>query len=996
MDNHHHQLINCFNRLSNLHPFDVDDVLHHVQTANSSFVNAYAAGHRSHLLAQQSIATAQESGAAAQECLNACENAKKSWNDALISLRKLQSARTGLNGGGGTERSIHHLQLQDDLHMLGQWLSEKESEDAAQRVQVVVAKDKVQAILSTIPASGPFDIDAIATQVANCVVEKSQAVTNVTGTPSAFAPQNSNRPSPSQVETAKTKEQQSHPPLPIELDGDFSSHDQHQFYVKTTERVKPLNQINRCQIQNQDERISTDAASQYNAQRPLPPSLKKNSDAAGSQIIVQQERVITGELSGVASPSILPGMPGQGKVAKRSPSKGSDRVTVAKRVDKQESISEQRRDEELRLLEERKRSEVMALKKKKEEERNDVLRKEAEEEATNRERELLAAQQRRRQEVMLQKQRATAETAARINAERARKKEQEQVTETSTDPPIPLASAANTDLDPPANEPVNAVSGKAAKRIRKRPKSLTGGAKLGTLDIPPPILASSIEAHPSTLITRLTNVDTLAQPTGGHAQDGNENMIIPGISAPTSVPNQALDIHDNRHRRGDDFDSVIVPPLSSTFSGSYPHSLPFIPSDLAKSTPLSYNISPVPVFHGHQSAADKKSHVVVKKESPIPSPLILQMVGQKPKLSQSANTLPSLPSSLPEKPVTATAMNPLGKKEVAKQRSQTSTSLLETHKKSVVVNPPPSKSSAALITKATVSPPNPHRDGVIFSPRTSSNTMVSATAIDTRTSSTSGGVSHLFDDGSQISPAIHLDGGWDRPIDDDRDPENFRMRDPSRSHLRPPQRSRRPRRNNDHYSPPPPDRGYSRRSPSLSAPLSPSPYSPVLGKRRHHENAGEQEPPARRQRPTDALIRTRSPDVSTRWWPVPLDPQPFQTLVQSVDPFDTSQRPGLEHAWSFHSPDRSPLQARMEDIQSHATFTDSKHDRQNHNHRVRPTDDYASDHRDHQEFYARGHANTRAPSRGRDRQGNRPLNLEDRISSSSNKPLTLMNRLQPE
>ncbi|KAG6911153.1 hypothetical protein DXG01_003893 [Tephrocybe rancida] len=357
-----------------------------------------------------------------------------------------------------------------------------------------------------------------------------------------------------------------------------------------------------------------------------------------------------------------------------------------------------------------------------------------------------------------------------------------------------------------------------------------------------------------------------------------------------------------------------------------------------------------------------------------------------------------------------------------------SPSTTETTKKSVSLKHPSS----------TVTPSNPHRDNSTLPSRLEINTNPTlepassslATPIPTPRVSTNG--SHSFDDASQIAPMIHANGGWDQPADEDR--YNHQIEEPT-----PPRRPRL-RRGADRYSPPPrssfvPDpyssRSYVPRSisPSGRIPLSPAPRPPVLGKRRDREEFREDEPPTRRQRPMDRMRGLRSPPLSPRetsqWshvspkWPASTSMNPEARSGRHYDIPRTRSPPSRELSWQSPPPEAPILQARIGtwDPAVHANNGDQSYRPQypSRDTYARPPswnlgpynqgqsdysasysqtmdDRYSSGHQQTTDpeiraaFHnrGRGSSNNRGAPRGRGaRGGNRSLNLEQRISTSS-------------
>ncbi|KAG6831764.1 hypothetical protein H0H92_007916 [Tricholoma furcatifolium] len=175
--------------LSNLAPPDMSNTLLRVQMANAQSASALTTAHRSHILAQQSLATSREAVAAAQESLNAAEQAQTHANDALVAVKQLASASEATDAEGNLNRHwrVNFTQLQDDLRLFGDWIREREREEASSRQEArrleapVLNNDQVEAVTNSDlrqrvwRANGAEGLQRIAVSEAEMVTEGSTA-----------------------------------------------------------------------------------------------------------------------------------------------------------------------------------------------------------------------------------------------------------------------------------------------------------------------------------------------------------------------------------------------------------------------------------------------------------------------------------------------------------------------------------------------------------------------------------------------------------------------------------------------------------------------------------------------------------------------------------------------------------------------------------------------------------------------------------------------------
>ncbi|KAG6873441.1 hypothetical protein C0995_015530 [Termitomyces sp. Mi166 len=1084
--------------LSKLHPPDMTDALLRVQSANSHSVNALTTAHCSHILAQQSLATAQEAVAASQECLNAAELARKHVNDALTTIRQFHSGKAGFDAEGNADWQwkVNYIQLQDDLRMLGKWVVEKENEGAKNRDvdrQDTAAGDKklAESVKCVMEASG-FDSHVVqgmgseASQQADVMkTRRSTAASRVT--PHPDLPSNRNldyRRSlelEADVATKARSSERNHISnglpmvttdiVPMEVQLNLVEHLPPKVNGVVQEARQPAQSTEApcSSTQNHEESIVHLSEDQVRSQVQYEEARLRELHAFQ---IMQQERVTSEGLSDSAlngsrlSPQTNPAA--NESIDKLQPpqSKSSAIVENNKRAlqvhrDQEAKLAEkpeQKRIETRRLLEERKQRELAELKKKEEDQLNAA-----------KEQELLVEQERRRQEVMVQKQRATAETAARINAERARERERAMGAS--------LQSSISSTPQPPLPDRLvdsgNPVAKKTAtSKAIKKPKSLSGGIKLGsTADGQSQSIATSDSLPPSPTLARsavlgtrllkakapvnagleVTKAGNVSSRKAIPVEKSSQNlpMIASQTPTPTNGMNEAEDLHVYRH--SDDPGNLCVVPLSQVAPAS-PEAQAANLRFVKDVTGVRWDPSTLPNLkaepeHMGQLSLHRHSPVVsVKKESPIPVPLVgsqtrpsiepepFKCVDSSPDCSSLANSYP-LPS-LSSIKTHHTSDKDASMDGITRTKEGAPVSLTIVPPFVNGIDIPSAATPFIAYSHSNIKPPNPHRDNL--SPQNTSKPLLTSKYLNAplKTSLLTLDMTpidpNLPDDTTQIAPVIHANGGWDRPVDEEIYSGESRMRE-----LTPPQHSRQLRRGGDHYSPPPraltPDpytsRGYAARSasPIARSPLSPAQRPPVLGKRRQCEDVREDEHPTRRQWPADGTRRTRSPPPhlrhSTQWRSGSPDRPAFQARMQVTDHPNMSRArlpQTRELAWRSPSPDRPALQARIgvrdpvvcaiNGGQSYRpTYSLDTYERSQS--RIRdsyqsrqvaqsvPAHRLAAEPEPRGPSYNRGRGSmnsNRASPRGRgNRGGNRPLNLEQRISSFTNtKPLTLINRLE--
>ncbi|KAG5342668.1 hypothetical protein C0989_010636 [Termitomyces sp. Mn162] len=1039
--------------LSKLHPPDMTDALFRAESAKSHSVNALTTAHRSHILAQQSMATAQEAVAATQECFSTAEQARTYANDAFTAIRQLQ-----------WQWQVNHIQLQDELCMLGELL-EKENggtcRDAHPQSTLTENKTAAGAVKCPIGVSCVDRSSEVSHQVGVIQSREPSLVIPHPGFPS-----NHNLDHRKSLEleagTATRSLEQSHlssgllpaisETVPMEVEVDLTEHLPPEADGRMLqEALQPAqsNEVPPLSTRSQVEVLAHISEAEPHLQIQCEKETRSHKSHDKPEVVMMQRRCITSEdLSESA--------------VNASELESQKNSTVSKNIDKlqpPQSINaiiedanhafekiEQKRQSRC-LLQERKQRELAELKKK-------------EEELTAaKEQELIAEQEKRRQEVMLQKQRATAETAARINAERAR--ERERAMGASLLPPtssFPTSSTPQSSLPDRTADFENLVT----KRITTswKSKSLSDGVKLGSTtdehtqptptatsgSLPPsPVLAGSVA-----LALRSSKAGTSVNTGPEDVQAANNNSRKAALSTEKFSPNSAArtptpindmngieDLHVYRHSNDPGNLCVVprsrVPPTSPEAQAV---NLRFVKDGNGVRWDASTLFDPKPEFeHRDQSSIHRNSPVSVKKESPIPAPLVgLQMRRPiEPELIKGADS--SLNCSLPVQSDPSASLPPMrGHRTTDKdvsmsQRGVTGTTKAvpasTTHALSYTINTSVAPPFNTPRPHSNVTPPNPHRDN-LSSPRIDSKPLTSkpvnallTTPLATLDMSAIDPI--LPDDATHIAPVIHANGGWDRPGDEEVYSGESKIRE-----LTPPQRPRQLRRGGGHYSPPPraptpnsyTSRGYTPRStsPAARSPRSPVQRSPVLGKRRQREDVREDEYPPRRQWPTDGTRRTRSPPPHLRQTQrrstTPHRPA-LQARMQVINHSHVRLPSTRELAWRSPSPDRPALQARIgvRDSVFHAinggqsyrpTYSSDTYERPQSrtrdNYQSRPADQSIPvEPRGYSYNRGRGNMNgNRASPRGRgNRGGNRLLNLEQRISSST-KPLTLtlMNRLE--
>lgn len=530
--------------LSNLNVPDTSNALLLVQAANTHSANALSTAHRSHTLAQQALASAREAVSAAQECLSAAEEAKVHASDAVAAVEQV--------GAGGTRGPNSEWEwktiisgLQDDLHALGEWVGEREGEEAAKRRETERMekakkdKDSVDSAMQMVEDGLPPQVvQAMADEVVKRVAEEmARSKPKPSGAAQAFSP--------------TIQQQELHRAAELEADDArraWSLENRHPSKPKSTipaeEGLGP--QTPADEAQEEERRRALESATLLK-QAKLKEELRKREAEARLQqerreteIKAQRLRELELQKLEVAKFQMLERERQAQQEAERTAADAlRARQETEQRKFKEAEVAEARRAKRAHLEEQAKRAaaqaavlkaeiiareeeakaaaeaEAKAAEKKEEEARAAEARAEearavearaaevkaaearaaeakaAEEQAAAkaaeaREIELREAQSRKRQEVMAQKQRASAETAARILAERARERELND----NPTPPVNPSRSPETLTHPlpsPVFQTVALPSSQAASPLetaKSKGRAISGGVTLGTLEEP--------------------------------------------------------------------------------------------------------------------------------------------------------------------------------------------------------------------------------------------------------------------------------------------------------------------------------------------------------------------------------------------------------------------------------------------------------------------------------------------------------------------------------
>ncbi|KAG6869107.1 hypothetical protein C0993_001672 [Termitomyces sp. T159_Od127] len=1050
--------------LTKLHPPDMSNALLRIQMANSHSVNALTTAHRSHILAQQSLATAQEAVTAAQECLSAAELARKHVNDAVITIRQLHSGKVDFDAevNAEWEWKVNFIQLQDDLRMLGEWLVEKESEDTTSldgHRENTRDENMVEAVISAtrVPGSDSIvkDRSSELPQSAGATQSRSSEASRVTPYSDL---RNLNHKESLELEAdiatkAWSSEQipalRSLPPItaqPAPVEGDVAERPPLKDDGAIQESAK-FNEPHSFTSHHQGtlaHHAEDEACMQAQARSRKSP--EKTSEA--TPFLKSQREYITSEVSGSTVNGLQPKLSmTQVDVNTDTPQQFKSQSSVV--FDDAQRTLQLTRDKEAAFSEgiEYKRESHRGL-----EELKQRQLDEPEKEGrltADKEQELIAEQERRRQEIMAQKQRANAETAARIKAERARAeraREREKTMILSLQ--SPTSSTPQSSLPDCTIDSETLIAKKAATlKLTNKLTSLSVGDRIGSTTNGQP--QRTIESDPSTIVpesaalrcppskgesstdtglelTKAGNVNSNGKPTQ------NYSMVTFQTPTPSQGINGGEELHAYRHSNDP----------GNLYLVSRSQVVPACPA--AQAVNLRSLKNGNGVRYDTTTLFDRKSEYLdqsflhqkspVKEESPVLASLDESQTRSQPELSQSVN---SHPSFLPAK--SFSTLPSMRKRSISNEDISVDQRGIKGTTEAVPASSATGTSSAVsslntLCPLSNVTPPNPHRDD-LSSPRNNLKPLLTSklASEEQNLSSTTAPASldltttdpNFSSDGTHIAPATHANDGWDRPVDEETYSGDFTARE-----LTLPKGPRQSCRTDDQYSPPRApnsyaSRGYAMRSNPTAgrSSLSPAPRSPVLGKRRQREHVREDEHPIRRHWQTDGMRRTRSPFPhhrhSAQGRSVSPDRTTHHAQMQDIERPDMSRTrspPSREHAWRSPSPYRPALQARIGvsnpvDRSNNGgqryrpTYSPDNYERNRpwtrDNYPVRQIDQSVPGQRLGNEpelrgsyhSRSRGSSNNRVSPRRGSRGGSRFLNLEQRIASSA-KPWTLINRLE--
>ncbi|KAG5638320.1 hypothetical protein H0H81_000738 [Sphagnurus paluster] len=1016
--------------LSNLHPPNTTEALFLIQAANSQSTTALSAAHRSYALSQRSLASAREADTAAQECLAAAEKAKTHTIEAVSAMERLTSNTSDDGGDLGWKANL--VQLQGDLQALGKWLGEREEEEALKRPEaaqfpqqsqlrgLTEAKTREVALPEdtlnnqpSLPPQTTIDIPSRHQQYRRYVEHEADAamqtwcsedghVPNALVTTPMNALQTQHEPqideiSPATIESSNTRSetslQEGRPRLQAQYEGEMRKRELHEkklevarFQMMERERIEAQDHTKRLSDESR-LKLKRDAVSCTNGITNEPPRPRAKSAAVE-----------------------------EAKRALEAHNREKERASV-----EQEQLEQAKRVETRRLLEQRKQRELAELKEK-EAERAAELEREAE----TKEQELIAEQQRRRQEVMALKQRTTAQTAARINAERAREKEKISTAPSSSTSPVPTTSTRHSHSQPsfsggvklgltptkqshhstPPPSPTlvrSAATGLRAVKVKnntspQKPQAMPSDRPLRKplSKISPTTTSPELRHHTPTFPEEVESFSA-------HSENpGNMYIIPPSQMPPASPEAQAANLRFVKSTIGVLWDTYLTPNIIKREP----------PPDDHPPTPNNVMVSQTDtVSHlipKGRGAEPEPPNIHVPKNSLPPKPYPLP---PRPKLAHHQKKDSVSSNQLPISPSTHNLIHPPMKAPSPLPAEVHSTSLA---KKAYVKRPPPitstlASSDASGSNKPLSSRTDRQSQSVHVRPSISSRTQVkkptpvgASQKKDHRVDNARISDPKTFDDQSQIAPIIHANGGWDRPVTWMDDEGNGSM---SRTEeLTPPY----PYRRGEHYSPAPqsPIPSYypssslewsPRARQSKTATPPPVPRSPILGKRRSREDTHEDGPPPRRQwqpnsdRELDTVYMKRPARLppSREWSPSLERPAALQARIGHRD--SEGYRGGQRYRPAYasdsykRSPSRSsdPHQPSGNPSYSDQVYT-SQDERLNLGRRqVTSSRDDVPSSRGRGNYASRG-------NRGRGgRGGSRTLNLEERIQKEP-----LLQRLQ--
>jgi hypothetical protein len=562
--------IRLMSSLSNLNAPDTSNALLLVQAANTHSANALSTAHRSHTLAQQALASAREAVAAAQECLSAAEQAKQHASDAVIAVEQV-----GTEDARGSKSEWEWKTiisgLQDDLHALGEWVGEREGEEAAKRRETERTekakrdKDSVDTAMRMVDNRlSPQVVQAMAAEVMKRTVEEEarsrpKAAQDVqTSPPPIQREKELHRAAELEADDARRawSLEHGHPPRPrstatTEVEPGAADETREQArrsaldaaalikQTKLKEELQKREEEARVQQEQQQQReaeikaqrvrelelqklevarfriLERERQARQEADREEADALhvrqeadqrkRKEAEAAEARRQEQRQRqkAVSGEQAKAAASQAaalkekILAMEADTKAAVEAEVEARAAEKQAEEARTAEAKAAEARETQARTAAVRE-AEARAAEAKATETR--VAQQQAAARAGEaREVELREAQSRKRQEVMAQKQRASAETAARILAERARERE---LNDTSAPPThhsgSPETSMSITHLLPSVFQTAPLPPTIQTETAKSKARSISGGVRLGTSEEP---TENSVPSSPSLLRT---------------------------------------------------------------------------------------------------------------------------------------------------------------------------------------------------------------------------------------------------------------------------------------------------------------------------------------------------------------------------------------------------------------------------------------------------------------------------------------------------------------
>ncbi|KAG6857696.1 hypothetical protein H0H87_004112 [Tephrocybe sp. NHM501043] len=846
--------------LSDTHPPNKNDTLLLFQAANSHAVNALTAARHSYTLAQQSLATAKEAVCAAQECLRASEQAKIEVSDALAAVKELNSSIANIDSDGHAQWRLEAKikQSLDDLRLLGEWIEEKENQEAVKRqdanrlVSRIQNRSVVESAIGAMGASGldPLVVQAMISELVKRVTDKQAGDAGAPPAPYTLD-LDSNLQRSAEVEKDVQQEHitntggtlmdvhddlAEHLPPEASRDGPISASSNRQTGASSKRSVSStLDQRSLSRAQEDEARLQA-LREEETRIRELQ---ERKLEVAKFQMMQQASE----ELPGSTTHDLPPTAQNSNAVTTGQSSqpryKGSPIVEDAKRAlqmhkDKEAALVAQlarKKVETRRLLEEKKERELADLRKKEEEKMAELERL-----TTVKEQELIAEQGRRRQEVMAQKLRASAETAAKIIAERARERERH------------LAISAHSPISAASQMPAadnNVASGNSAMKKTtsseaiKKPKSgqaNDGQPEAATIpDSLPPVLVPSaaLGLRPSNYGLSPTKTSPECKPSRLRCERAapiERSLSQKASLVESRTPTFSRDRNSvealHVYRRSEDPGDMRVVPQSQiqpTSSEVQATNLRYVRdgNGARLESMLTHDIKT-------ESEHTDRSHVnggpTVKRESPPPVPLGKPDTTPAPgkqvdTIPSGTNALPTPMIPLPVKPCPLPLVSPVQK--AASKEDQgggltngsrgakpTSTSAAATLSSSVsppavsatiVLSAAPMQKSATLKRPPLSLTPNPHHNKTGLPPRFENN--IKAQSGSAPSSSNLLAIplptGSPLEDVSQIAPMIHSDSGWDQAVDEEPYETGFPIQETI-----PPRPPKQLRRGADHYSPP--------------------------------------------------------------------------------------------------------------------------------------------------------------------------------------------------